>query len=46
MVPESVVCYNATTKTWLTLSQARAYADSFDLYYDTIGEKIRIVVVK
>ena len=31
-VSEDVVCYNKTTKTWMTLSQAHAYASVADLY--------------
>lgn len=31
-VPSDVGCYNKTTKTWMTLSQAHAYAGTADLY--------------
>ena len=29
---EDVGCYNRTTKTWMTLDQAHAYASTADLY--------------
>ena len=45
-VSDEVVCYNQTTEQWVTLSAARAFAQTADLYYDSVGEKIRIVVVK
>ena len=44
-VPDSVVCYNKTTGYWCSLSAARAFSNTVDLYYDSIGNKIRIVVV-
>ena len=31
-VPASVPCYNTQTKSWVTLTEARAYADSATLY--------------
>ena len=43
---DDVVCYNKTTGLWVSLNQARAFADTADLYYDSVGEKIRIVVVQ
>ena len=45
-VPDSVVCYNETTGRWLSVTEARSFANTATLYYDSIGEKIRIVVVK
>ncbi len=45
-VADDVVCYNKTTDSWVSVNQARAFADTADLYYDSVGEKIRIVVVK
>ena len=45
-VADDVVCYNKTTGLWVSLNQARAFADTADLYYDSVGEKIRIVVVQ
>mgnify|MGYP004519160063 CR=1 FL=1 len=45
VVPDSVVCYNKTTGYWCSLSAARAFSGAADLYYDSIGNKIRIVVV-
>lgn len=46
VVSDEVVCYNKTTGEWLTLSEARAFANTADLYYDSVGQKIRIVVVQ
>lgn len=46
LVSKDVVCYNKTTKQWVTLAKARAFASTTTLYYDSIGEKIRIVVVE
>ncbi len=46
IVPDSVVCYNKTTEHWVSVSAARAFADTADLYYDSVGEKIRIIVVE
>lgn len=46
LVSDDVVCYNKTTGYWVSLSAARAFADTADLYYDSVGEKIRIVVVE
>ena len=31
-VPASLPCYNRETKEWVTLTEARAYADSATLY--------------
>ncbi len=48
-VAEDVACYNSTTEKWVTLSAAKAFADTATLYYDkdpAKGGKIRIVVVK
>ena len=44
-VADNVVCYNRSTESWCSLSAARAFSDKADLYYDSVGEKIRIVVV-
>ena len=44
-VSDNVVCYNKTTGYWCSLSAARAFSGAADLYYDSIGNKIRIVVV-
>ena len=46
LVADDVVCYNKTTGMWMSVSAARSFADTADLYYDSIGEKIRIVVVE
>ena len=45
LVADDVACYIAAADKWVTVSQARAFSDTADLYYDSIGEKIRIVVV-
>ncbi len=45
-VADDVVCYNKTTGMWMSVGAARSFADTADLYYDSIGEKIRIVVVE
>ena len=45
LVADDVACYNAAADKWVTVSRARAFSDTADLYYDSIGEKIRIVVV-
>ena len=45
---ENLQCYNATTKAWISLEAARAFATTADLYYDrdiSDGGKVRIVVV-
>lgn len=44
-VADDVVCYNCATGHFLTLAQARAFADRADLYVDAIGKKVRIVAV-
>jgi len=36
-VPEDVLCYNSAAKSWLTLSQAHAYAAVSTLYADEYG---------
>lgn len=46
VVSDNVVCYNKTTGEWMSLSEARAFANTADLYYDNVGKKIRIVVVQ
>ena len=46
VVADDVVCYNRTSGYWTSLSAARAFADTAELYYDNAGEKIRIVVVE
>lgn len=33
-VPEDLACYNSTTRTWMTLAAARAYADTMTLYVE------------
>ena len=43
---DDVVCYNKTSGFWVSLSAARAFAETAELYYDSVGEKIRIVVVE
>ena len=40
-----VAAVSYTHLKWVTVSRARAFSDTADLYYDSIGEKIRIVVV-
>jgi len=45
-VADDVACYNETTGKWVTLAQARAFSDVADLYFDGVGEKIRIVAVR
>lgn len=46
IVADDVVCYNKTSGFWVSLSAARAFAETAELYYDSVGEKIRIVVVE
>lgn len=43
-VPETVLCYNADAKTWITLDAALAYADTMDLHVD--DGVVRIISVK
>ena len=45
-VSDEVVCYNETTEKIVSLTEARAFADTADLYVDSIGQKVRIVVVR
>lgn len=44
-VADDVRCYNRATGHFLTLAQARAFADRADLYVDAVGQKIRVVAV-
>lgn len=47
-IADNVQVYNAATGRWITLSQAKAYSDSFTAYYDRTAEtggQIRIIVV-
>lgn len=42
-------CYNETTGKWVTLAEARAFAETMEVYYDRSaadGGKIRMVIVK
>ena len=44
-VADDAVCYNRATGRFLSLTQARAFAPTADLYLDSIGQKIRVVAV-
>ncbi len=41
VVPDSLPCYNRDTRRWMTLEQARDYADRLDLY--AYGGEIRLI---
>lgn len=44
-VSEEVQCYNQRAKDWFdTLNEARAFSDDLTAYYDTLGNRVRIVV--
>ena len=48
-VSDEVQVYNANTQRWTTLSEAKAYADTFTVYYSgTLGEDavVRVVVTQ
>lgn len=46
-IASDVKVYNAVTETWVTLSQAKAFTDTFTAYYDRepeLGGQIRVIV--
>lgn len=46
-IASDVKVYNAVTETWVTLSQAKAFTDTFTAYYDREpeqGGQIRVIV--
>ena len=44
-VSEEVQCYNQRAKDWFdTLNEARAFSNDLTAYYDTLGNRVRIVV--
>ena len=46
---DEVQVYNSDTGKWITLSEAKAYTDTFTIYYDrtlTTGAKVRIIVTE
>lgn len=48
-IADGVEVYNRTNGTWMTLAEARAYAETFTVYYDKApaeGGQVRLIVVK
>ena len=46
-IADDVQVYNAVTETWVTLAQAKAFADTFTAYYDRTpetGGQVRVIV--
>lgn len=46
---DEVQVYNSDTGKWITLPEAKAYTDTFTIYYDrtlTTGAKVRIIVTE
>ena len=48
-ISDEVEVYNITTKQWTTLSEAKAFSDSFTIYYDrttTTGGQVRVICAR